>query len=754
MRRIALFAIFCLSLYGCVTALTPRELSLYDQGRWVEMIQLIEPKVEGNPNPSSTDLFYLCNGYVHARVYSKAIACADKLDKALLTGETSLLGMDFRPYPNFFRAEANIDLGRYNEAARVARASYDTAQEVGTHRRSLIELLPTLGVAYALAGRPEDAAWAVAQLEDIGTYYPFILLAPLKQAGLARMYMAVGRYADAAAVDVDLGPFGVVTVAMGSAVSGYEVMRGERFYQSFIKAKALNLSGRPLEAKPIYDRLLSVDLLSNYGAIQWQAHHDRGWIALLENDRAVARLHFSAAIEAIESQRSSIGDDASKIGYVGNRLNVYRDLIDLLMEDGEYGAAFEAVERAKARALVDMLATRKRIGRERGTGAAALIAELDRLEQQSIALVTLNGGGTATRSAQINATRKALRQESPELASLVTVGAPAIASIQGRLGADEALLEYYGYADSLYAFVVTRTSVDAFELDGSDLGLAVSRFRKAVQNYTDDSYRPVAREMYDRLVRPLADKLSGKLLTVVPHGPLHYLPFAALHDGNQFLIDRFDMRLLPSASVLQFLDKPGNADQELLAFGNPDLGDPSLDLPGAQEETRVIDQGWTGSRILLRKLASEANFKKFAPGFRYLHLASHGEFNPTDPLQSRMLLAPGEGEDGNLTVDELYSLRLNADMVTLSACETGLGDVASGDDVIGLTRGFLYAGAKSIVASLWPVSDQATAHLMKEFYAKLRQVPKAQALRAALLSTKQRFDHPIFWSAFNLTGAT
>ena len=206
--------------------------------------------------------------------------------------------------------------------------------------------------------------------------------------------------------------------------------------------------------------------------------------------------------------------------------------------------------------------------------------------------------------------------------------------------------------------------------------------------------------------------------------------------------------------MLQFLNKKTYPSQELLAFGNPDLGDPKYDLPGAEEETKVIDQDWKGTRILLRKLASEANFKKFAPRFKYLHLATHGEFYSEEPLQSRILLAPGDGEDGSLTVDELYDLRLNADLVTLSACETGLGDVENGDDVIGLTRGFLYAGAKSIVASLWPVSDKATAYLMKRFYANLKKMPRASALRRALIATKEKFQHPFFWSAFNLTGAT
>ena len=209
----------------------------------------------------------------------------------------------------------------------------------------------------------------------------------------------------------------------------------------------------------------------------------------------------------------------------------------------------------------------------------------------------------------------------------------------------------------------------------------------------------------------------------------------------------------PSASVARFLDQRGSGQRTLLALGNPDLGDPALDLPGAGRETRMINRDWADSRILLRTLASEANFRRYAPSFEYLHLASHGEFNSDHPLRSRMLLAPGDGEDGTLTDSELYGLRLNANLVTLSACETGLGAVTPGDDVVGLTRGFLYAGAQSIITTLWPVSDAETTFLMSVFYEELKTNSKAGALRKAILSTLARYPHPGYWSAFNLTGA-
>ena len=135
-----------------------------------------------------------------------------------------------------------------------------------------------------------------------------------------------------------------------------------------------------------------------------------------------------------------------------------------------------------------------------------------------------------------------------------------------------------------------------------------------------------------------------------------------------------------------------------------------------------------------------------------LHFATHGKFNADAPLDSGLYLAKGEEADGVLTVGDLYTLRFDADLVTLSACETGLGRVANGDDVIGLTRGFLYAGARSIVASLWEVDDSATGQLMLSFYRNLQGTDKREALRLAQIETRLKYPHPMYWAAFQIVG--
>ncbi len=220
------------------------------------------------------------------------------------------------------------------------------------------------------------------------------------------------------------------------------------------------------------------------------------------------------------------------------------------------------------------------------------------------------------------------------------------------------------------------------------------------------------------------------------------------------MIDRFSLRVIPSASALVYLKtgtpvKPG----KLLALGNPDLGDARLNLPNAEEEALEVAHLFPASRALVRKEATKSAVKELGSSFAILHFASHASFDPDSPLSSGLYLAKGNEPDGRLTVSDLYAMHLDVELVTLSACETGMGKVLSGDDVIGLTRGFLYAGARSIVASLWPVDDAATAELMISFYQHLATDGPRNALRLAQIETRQHHPNPRLWAAFQITGS-
>jgi CHAT domain-containing protein len=192
----------------------------------------------------------------------------------------------------------------------------------------------------------------------------------------------------------------------------------------------------------------------------------------------------------------------------------------------------------------------------------------------------------------------------------------------------------------------------------------------------------------------------------------------------------------------------------VLAIGNPDLG-AALNLRYAEREARSLGDRFPGSRVLIRQEATKPMVKALSGDAGLIHFATHGELNEQDPLASALLLTPEGSEDGRLQVRELFGLDLHARLVVLSACETGLGKLSRGDELVGLQRAFLYAGTPAVMTTLWKVDDRASFVLMREFYDRLMKGRgPAEALRQAQSAAMQEFPHPFFWAAFGVTGAT
>jgi CHAT domain-containing protein len=204
-------------------------------------------------------------------------------------------------------------------------------------------------------------------------------------------------------------------------------------------------------------------------------------------------------------------------------------------------------------------------------------------------------------------------------------------------------------------------------------------------------------------------------------------------DGR-YLIEKYPIYYLSSASLLQFVQEKRKAGREkVLAFGNPDLGDPEKNLEYAELEAEEVKNVYPESTVYVKKEASEEKSKSLSPNYDVLHFATHAQLNEDDPLSSAVLLAKGGKEDGRLEVREIFGMDLKANLVVLSGCDTALGKLSTGDELIGLTRAFIYAGTPSVVASLWNVEDSSTAQLMASFYRNLKTMSKAEALRQAQL---------------------
>ena len=758
--RLLILSILIYFIAGCV-ALQPKEVTYLQQSRYAEMEQYMDGQIKNHAASPFSKLFYLCYAYSKLRRYDKLFPCLDELEKKIKGGDYKLYYFDFRAAPALLRALAWTELGDYDRALVEAQKGYDLTKTKRTYLQMRIYALTAMGLVHALRNERDQANRFADELSAVRTSYPNNLLAKDKYIGLAKIYMAMEDYTRSLKAINEVKEAGALDMfadlASGASLSGESLFTYWELPKEYILNRSLLETGDPALAKAGYDRLLQMPQTEQNGDIYWLILFDRGRIAESEGDYEGAAQYYKRAIKVIEEQRSSINTEASKIGYVGDKQEVYHGLISVLYRLGRHEKAFEYAERSKSRALVDMLATKQSFSIHKGDPASAktTLANLEAAESE----LRVQGARISTeqkgRRGLVVRIKSELQRSFPELASLVTVTSLTSKEAQSLVPPDEILVEYYYSGEDLFAFVLGRKGLRALKLDGKGLLSHVHHFRKAISNPGTSEYMTISQQLYDRLIAPILDLLGNANLQIVPHGVLHYLPFSALNSGTEYLIDRHSIGVLPSASVLKFLKKSPKGEQNILALGNPDLGNPRIDLKYAQQEAVAVGRTWPVTKVLLRENATETAIKVSGGDYKILHFATHGSFKPEAPLESSLLLTRDSDNDGVLTVGELYEMKLNANLVTLSACETALGEVKMGDDVVGFIRGFLYAGANSIVASLWQVDDKATSILMQEFYRSLKDKDKQAALRRAQLKVKKEYNpHPFFWAAFQITGTT
>jgi CHAT domain-containing protein len=745
-----------LALTGCAS-MQPVEFQHLQQSRYAELRDVMEQKVPVVTQGKTADLVYLCLAYSRIRQYDRLFPCVEQMEANIRKGDKQLFVWDFSATPPLLRAVAAMEFADYPLAIAQAEVAVGLTEPKDSYQQLRIYALSAAGLAHALAGNRDQATAFHGKLEATTARGMEV---SDKYLGLARIDMALGNYARAydflRREEEETAFFkGITNLVTGSALTGESIFTYWELPVRFMKNHALLQLGKNAEAKAGYDALLKEAGAMQSADLYWLLLFDRGRIAETEGDLVTAVALYRRSIEEIELQRASIKAEGAKIGFVGDKQGVYRHLVGVLVSQGKWEEAFDAVERAKARALVDMLAARQQFPAERMSAEAGrLIAQLSKAEANpALQDYSLPETSRMQLRGLKNDLRSQLLAASPEIASLVTVSTMGLRDVRSRLAADETLVEYFGGEDKWFAFIVRRDGVKVFPIDGKGLHQSVENLRKQLlANPGQGDPLPAAQALYRRLILPLQPDIATERLVIVAHGPLHYLPFAVLHDGRDYLIQRHTLRMLPSASVMRFLAAKAGQGEKLLLLGNPDLKDAALDLAHAQEEAEAIARSSPKSTLLMRKAATETSVKRQGKQYDRLHFASHGIFDAAKPMHSGLLLAADTENDGRLTVDELYALSIDADLVVLSACETALGRVASGDDVVGFTRGFLFAGARSIVSSLWSVEDQSTKELMLGFYSRLGKKDKATALREAQLAMIRKYGNPFFWGAFQLTG--
>lgn len=759
-RRFCVFLLLLLFPLGCggISYQNLKVSSLMQKKRHHEVIRMLQPEVDRHAKISSFQLFLLAGAYYEIRDYNKVATTVDLMEKQIVAGDNRYFTIDLTAYPRILLGLVALDQGQADKAIAEASDAYAYLNRSNAGRNDgyieqMIGTAGILGVACAELGRKQEAeSWlnTLYNIDTSSTESGGGINGPGKFVAIAKIHMALKQY------DKALAAVEHPEARVGGLITAFYDQTFQELPRFFILTKSRYETGAIAAAREGYDQLLKHPQIRQVGGIYWPVLLDRAKIARTEQQPAVAEALLREAVGVIEKQRASISTEAGRIGYVGDKQAVYQELVALLVDQHRSAEAFEYVERAKGRALVDLLAAQKQFAVHAAdpNGARETLAKIAAAEQRLEPVVETGSEPalSSTRAVAINL-KKDLATRAPELASLVMVTKTSVREIQARLSKDETLVEYYACGKEWIAWVVRRGDVRAVRLGIIDVENEVREFRAALANPASNAYLGHARSLYRKLYQPLERLVETEHLIIVPHGPLHYLPFGALQSGRDYVIDRVSLRFLPAATVLTFLkDRSGEKSPSMLIMANPDLGDPRYDLKYAQAEAIAIARITPGATLLLRDDARAAVMKTAAGRFGRIHLAAHGAFDPDGPLGSALLLAGSDGDPGLLQAADLFDLNLAADLVTLSACDTALGKITQGDDVVGFTRGFLYAGASSIIATLWKVDDRATMELMVSFYSRLPTATKDEALRAAQLEVRNRYPHPYFWASFQLTG--
>jgi len=514
--------------------------------------------------------------------------------------------------------------------------------------------------------------------------------------------------------------------------------------------------------------------------LAYQAHLLSGQIAQSRNDRSAAHQAYLEARKALEALRSRLQGEELKISFVKNRMQVYEALVDLYITgDGTDASAEEALacmEAAKSRSMIEMIFQSGQSLPLGDSGQSDLVRRIRDLREElnwyyhRIELEQLRPEEKSTQRLE-SLQEKAQSQEKELLRTLrelpeheretATLGAPAdfsLEKLQSTLPHDAALVEYFSTGDRIVAALITPAEIKILPVTVLSrvthllqlLRFQLSKFRMG-NEYVKRFEQPLLRatrshlqSLYAELIAPLRPFIQGTHLIFVPHGPLHFLPFHALQNGEDFLCDAFTISYAPSATVFSLCqEKSASSSATSLILGIPDERAPQI-----LEEVNSVAALLPQSSLYVGDQATSSILREKGPQSGVLHIATHGVYRQDNPMFSGIKLG-----DGYLNLYDLYQMRLNSKLVTLSGCATGMNFVAAGDELLGLQRGLFCAGATTLLLSLWDVHDQSTSQLMQLFYREYMQTGNMpRALQHAMQELRQQNPHPYFWAPFTLVG--
>jgi len=566
------------------------------------------------------------------------------------------------------------------------------------------------------------------------------------------------------------------------------------------------------------DPALALSLLQQAVAAAGTREADLYWWELSTLGAAFLRLgqpdraldYYERAVDSLDRHYSGIASIEHRASFLGRHFDTYTDLIELLLERhrrepnrGDDARAFHVFERSRARTIVEaVVQARAGIVEDADPGPHARASDLEAQVDDARRQLRASGRTSGERrrllrqldqaEQELDTWIEGMRRRNARLAALQYPQPLTLTHAQAMLDPSTALLAYEVSRKRVAVFAVTSSAFHAELLPVSPdvLAARVGSYLDLIAQDEVAGSQAIGRRLYRELIAPVAPHLSGPVqqLVVIPSGVLHFLPFEALISSGPgrppaYLVDQFVVSYAPSATMLAELtpSRPATRpppEADLIVFANAARGGvtPSAGvslgvralyeeeglaadrLPFSAAEAKAISSyAGDGSRVLLDAEASEHQVKRLPlDRYRVIHFATHGLVSQRAPARSSLVLAPGSAdEDGFLQAREIYGLKLAAELVVLSGCQTARGAILAGEGVQGLARACFYAGAQAVLASLWNVNDRGTARFMDAFYKHLADgESKARALRSAKLQVLRDTPEisPRHWAAFVLIG--
>jgi len=732
----------------------------------------------GEAKAAAKDLIYLANTNLFMGDLRKALALYQK------AGQTARVAGDLRTAgkARLGVGMVRINLGEYDESIEVLSEALDSFRKIG-YRLGESRAFNNMGVACLMNTEYRTAIGHFEQAltikRDLGD-----------QSGVGLAHLNKGKC---------LLELGEIDRARTEAREGLRINRAIENRRGI--ALAHKVLGDIAMARGKWDEALGeLGELERSGEelkipeCLWLSRLKRGQVFESLGDPKAAVTSYLAAVDVVEDMRTQLLSRGHRIGFMENKFVAYERLVDLLAGQGRRKEAFACMERARARTLLEILTGHPRLyapsDRERAARVREVSDEIEvlaaRLRAEAMRLQRPAGPELDEWAEELEGLKRQKRRLLDEagdggVAGLVGAVRPmSLSEIQNRLTPDLAVLEYFLTETKILVAFLSRDRLRLIEASGPD----VDPDREIERNIAALAQRggqetPSAaaepgehgRALYRLLfepVRSLLNEIGAKRICIIPHGRLHFLPFQALHDGKGFLAEQYTIFYAPSATILAMHlgREKGRCGRRTGTESGPDAGE----RPAGEEPDVVV--AWNpharlefveAEKEALRRyrpsttaVTGEAGVKQACSEPCLLHFATHVVRDPANPLFSYIDLLEGDGEDGRLEAHEVFGLSLEADLVVLSSCESGLGRLTRGDEVLGLTEAFLFAGAGAVVSTLWRVDDRASSLLMERFYRHLAELPPEEALRRAQLDllggpAGSEFRAPYFWAPFVLT---